>query len=76
MSAMEPLLRPPIGFAHRGARAHAPDNTLDAFRAHLSVFGVGSIAEIFDAEAPFAPRGCIAQAWSVAEILRARLRTL
>lgn len=31
----------------------------------------GSIHEIFDAEPPFAPRGCISQAWSVAEILRA-----
>jgi len=31
---------------------------------------IGSIAEIFDAEAPFTPRGCIAQAWSVAEVLR------
>jgi glycerophosphoryl diester phosphodiesterase len=28
---VEPLLRPPIGFAHRGARAHAPENTLEAF---------------------------------------------
>ena len=27
----------------------------------------------FDAEAPFTPRGCIAQAWGVAEFLRARL---
>jgi len=36
---------------------------------HLDEFGVGSIAEIFDAEAPFTPRGCIAQAWSVAETL-------
>lgn len=31
----------------------------------------GSIHEIFDAEAPFIPRGCMSQAWSVAEILRA-----
>jgi predicted glycogen debranching enzyme len=31
---------------------------------------IGSIAEVFDAEAPFTPRGCIAQAWSVAEVLR------
>ncbi len=31
----------------------------------------GSIAEIFDADPPHAPRGCIAQAWSVAEVLRA-----
>lgn len=37
---------------------------------HLDEFGVGSVAEIFDAEAPFAPRGCIAQAWSVAELVR------
>ena len=32
--------------------------------------GVGSISEIFDGDPPFAPRGCIAQAWSVAEVLR------
>ena len=38
--------------------------------AHLDEFGVGSIAEIFDAEEPYTPRGCIAQAWSVAELLR------
>jgi predicted glycogen debranching enzyme len=37
---------------------------------HLDDFGVGSVAEIFDAEAPHRPRGCIAQAWSVAELLR------
>lgn len=33
--------------------------------------GVGSVSEIFEGDAPFAPRGCIAQAWSVAEVLRA-----
>ncbi|MBE2220304.1 MAG: glycogen debranching enzyme family protein [Anaerolineae bacterium] len=33
--------------------------------------GVGSISEIFDGDPPFTPRGCIAQAWSVAEVLRA-----
>ena len=31
---------------------------------------IGSISEIFDAEPPYTPRGCIAQAWSVAEVLR------
>jgi glycogen debranching enzyme len=38
---------------------------------HLADFGVGSIAEIFDGDAPFPPRGCVAQAWSVSETLRA-----
>ena len=38
---------------------------------HLSAHGLGSISEIFDGDAPFTPRGCIAQAWSVAEALRA-----
>jgi glycogen debranching enzyme len=48
---------------------------LDGFVAHLSEAGVGSISEIFDAEEPFTPRGCIAQAWSVAEVLRCWART-
>lgn len=38
--------------------------------AHLDEAGVGSISEIFDGDAPHAPRGCIAQAWSVSEVLR------
>jgi predicted glycogen debranching enzyme len=38
---------------------------------HLHEACIGSISEVFDAEGLFAPRGCIAQAWSVAEILRA-----
>ncbi len=46
---------------------------LEAFDAHLNIGCVGSINEIFDAEPPFSPRGCIAQAWSVAEILRCHL---
>jgi predicted glycogen debranching enzyme len=43
---------------------------LNGFTPHLNDACVGSISEIFDAEAPFTPRGCIAQAWSVAEVLR------
>jgi glycogen debranching enzyme len=35
---------------------------------------VGSIGEVFDADPPFLPRGCIAQAWSVAEVLRCWLK--
>jgi len=43
---------------------------LDGFERHLGDACIGSISEIFDAEPPFTPRGCIAQAWSVAEVLR------
>ena len=48
---------------------------LDTLVAHLDEACVGSISEIFDADAPFTPRGCIAQAWSVAEVLRALILT-
>ena len=43
---------------------------LEPFRVHLDDAGLGSISEIFEGEAPFRPVGCIAQAWSVAEVLR------
>jgi glycogen debranching enzyme len=42
---------------------------------HLQDGCVGSISEIFDGDAPFTPRGCFAQAWSVAEVLRGWLLT-
>ena len=48
---------------------------LEAFRPHLNEAALGTISEIFDAEWPFTPRGCIAQAWSVAEVLRAWVKT-
>jgi len=38
---------------------------------HLADHGLGSVSEIFDGDPPFSPRGCIAQAWGVAELLRA-----
>jgi len=44
---------------------------LDGFRAELADSCIGTISEVFDAESPFHPRGCAAQAWSVAEVLRA-----
>lgn len=43
---------------------------INAFKYHLQEGGVGTVSEIFDADAPHQPRGCIAQAWGVAEILR------
>ncbi|MFO1501232.1 MAG: amylo-alpha-1,6-glucosidase [Verrucomicrobiota bacterium] len=48
---------------------------LSGFWTHLDQACIGSISEIFDAEPPFTPRGCIAQAWSVAEVLRAWIKT-
>jgi len=44
---------------------------LEPLRGHLTDGGLGHISEIFDGDAPQLPGGCIAQAWSVAEILRA-----
>lgn len=40
------------------------------FAYHLNEAYIGSVSEIFDADAPHHPRGCVAQAWGVAEILR------
>jgi predicted glycogen debranching enzyme len=48
---------------------------LSGFEDHLNDACIGSISEIFDAEPPFTPRGCIAQAWSVAEVLRCWVKT-
>ena len=45
---------------------------LAAFDEHLLAAGLGYIGEVFDGDAPHRPGGCIAQAWSVAEILRAK----
>jgi predicted glycogen debranching enzyme len=48
---------------------------LEGFVPHLSEKCVGTIGEIFDADSPFYPHGCVSQAWSVAEVLRAWTRT-
>jgi predicted glycogen debranching enzyme len=50
-----------------------PDRDRDffgGFRTHLTEAGIGQVSEIFDADAPHAPRACVAQAWSVGELLR------
>jgi predicted glycogen debranching enzyme len=63
----------PFALAH--LRVHgdpaAARSFLEPLAHHLGEYGVGSIAEIFEGDAPHCPRGCIAQAWSVAETLRA-----
>ena len=59
---------------HPGDRAGARA-LLKGFESELGEAGLGTIAEIFDADPPFTPRGCVAQAWSVAEVLRAWVKT-
>jgi predicted glycogen debranching enzyme len=44
---------------------------LEPMLGGLKAAGLGTASEIFDGDAPFAPRGCIAQAWTVGETLRA-----
>jgi predicted glycogen debranching enzyme len=63
----------PFALAHHRVYrdAEAARSFLLPLADHLGAHGVGSIAEIFDGDAPFRPDGCIAQAWSVAETLRA-----
>ncbi len=59
--------------------AHGRDQTsreqaaawIEAFSGHVREAGLGQVSEIFDGDAPHHPGGCIAQAWSVAELLRA-----
>jgi predicted glycogen debranching enzyme len=57
-----------------GADRQEVRRLLSGFDLHLSEACVGSISEVFDAEEPYVPRGCVAQAWSVAEVLRCWLR--
>ncbi|MDO9168184.1 MAG: amylo-alpha-1,6-glucosidase [Methylobacter sp.] len=47
---------------------------LEPLRLHVAAACIGQVGEIFDAEPPFTPRGCFAQAWSVSEILRVWLK--
>ena len=72
-----PWLLGPFVSAYVRVHGDAPSVRKRAFELlapmekHLHEAGVGQISEIFDADPPFTPRGCFAQAWSVAEVLRA-----
>ncbi|HWE51255.1 MAG TPA: amylo-alpha-1,6-glucosidase [Bryobacteraceae bacterium] len=52
---------------------HRAQGWVEGFLPHLQVAGLGQVSEILDGDAPHTPRGCIAQAWSVAELLRVAL---
>jgi predicted glycogen debranching enzyme len=67
----------PFITAYTKAHGHSEESRersarwLENFRTHLSEAGLGQISELLDGDEPHTPRGCIAQAWSVAELLRA-----
>ena len=44
---MDPILQPPIGFAHRGARAHAPENTIESFTLALKLGATGLESDVW-----------------------------
>ncbi len=63
----------PFALAH--LRVYQDPDTAASFLEpmlnHVAAAGLGTASEIFDGDAPFAPNGCIAQAWTVGETLRA-----
>ncbi len=65
--------------AYRKVFEYSPESLITArlllapMRDHLRDHGIGTISEIFDGKHPFTPRGCFAQAWGVAEVLRSYL---
>ena len=63
----------PFALAHFRVRKdrEAALRFLEPLGRQIYASGLGTLSEIFDGDAPFAPRGCIAQAWTVAEVLRA-----
>jgi len=56
-------------FGENAGRGFATE-WLKNFDEHLTEACLGQVSEIFDGDSPHTPRGCIAQAWSVAELLR------
>ena len=54
----------------RTARIEARRRFVEPLLQHLESAGLGHVSEIADAEAPFTPRGCPFQAWSLGELLR------
>jgi predicted glycogen debranching enzyme len=59
-------------FGKRAGRKFAT-TWLEQFQDHFHEACLGQVSEIFDGDAPHAPRGCVAQAWSVSELLRATM---
>jgi predicted glycogen debranching enzyme len=64
------LLGPYIDALEKMSEREKVPKVIENFKYHLDEGCIGSVSEIFDAEAPHQPGGCVAQAWGVAEILR------
>jgi glycerophosphoryl diester phosphodiesterase len=79
LTAVAPRMTPPIAFAHRGARAHAPENTLDAFRLALRLGATGLESDVWitaDGEPVLDHDGIVKSAFrkrTIAEVTRAQL---
>jgi predicted glycogen debranching enzyme len=75
--AVWPWLMGPFLTAYLKVKKHSPaaveqaDSWLTAFKQHICEAGLGQVSEVFSGDPPHSPGGCIAQAWSVAELLRA-----
>jgi predicted glycogen debranching enzyme len=63
----------PFALAHRRVFQDVTQarTFLEPMANHLCAAGIGSLSEIFDGDEPLTPKGCIAQAWTVGEVLRA-----
>lgn len=79
MAGLAPLLQPPLGFAHRGARAHAPENTLEAFALAVKLGATGLESDVWltrDGVAVLDHDGVVGPRWRrrrIAEMDRAEL---
>ncbi|MFN7014885.1 MAG: amylo-alpha-1,6-glucosidase, partial [Bacteroidia bacterium] len=59
-----------IEYAYPEEKKERIKKIIEEFIPHLSTAGLGTVSEIFDGDFPHVPKGCISQAWSVAEFLR------
>ena len=76
-----PWLLGPLVDAHLAVRGNTPESRrtaaawLGPLVEHLFGDGLGQLPEVFDGDPPHRPGGCVAQAWSVGEVMRAVLKT-
>jgi glycogen debranching enzyme len=68
---MGPFITASVKTLGRKAGRRLAVTWLENFQQHFNEACLGQVSEIFDGDTPHTPRGCVAQAWSVAELLRA-----